>query len=176
MKSTAANLYLENPGVYIGPASGSYMLVKDLSDNSIKKFNPEVTDFASINYVTYLFNNVDHGRLSNFDTGIPADDYYVTVGGFIVLQTNGGTNINLPGNNNFSVLYESYAFVENNTWHIRFQPNHGRQFSENANLYLNVTAFRKRFLTNSNAPINIDMNGNTAGTGSAPSLPVGITP
>lgn len=177
-------LYLENPGLYNNQSSSSLMIVKDLSDNTLKKFNPESMPFSSVSFTTYFFDNVDESGLLSYDTKINADRFHVCVGGYRVLKHDGDTSISLSGTTgsdnstiNYLPLYNSRAYVNpaTNTWILTFRPNSGRVFESNIDLYLNVSIYFKNFLTKTNSPIVVNMNANTSGEGSAPS-PDGAMP
>lgn len=177
-------LFLENPGIYSNQGSSSLMLVKDLNDNTLKKFNPETSPFSSVSFTTYFFDNVDEKGLVSYDTKINADRFHVCVGGYRVLRYDGSTSISLTGstgtNNatiNYLPLYNSRAYVNptTNTWILTFQPNSGRTFESNIDLYLNVSIYFKNFLTKANNPIIVNMNGNQSGNGTA-TPPVGAMP
>lgn len=176
-------LYLENPGLYTNQGSSSLMLVKDLTDNTLKKFDPAAMPFSSVSFTSYFFDNVDEKGLISYDTKINADRFHVCIGGYRVLRYDGNTSISLSGSQgtngsiNYLPLYNARAYVNptTNTWILTFQPNGGRAFESNFDLYLNVTIYFKNFLTKTNTPIIVNMNANTAGNGSAPA-PEGAMP
>lgn len=165
------DLYFENPGNYTGNASDSYFLVRDNSDSTIKRYVPATAFYSAINSVVYFINDISTAGITNFDTGIPADKYYVIIGGFIIRGINNDSNINITRPNdtgNYIPQYSARSFVENGTWRIKFTPNNGRVFDRTAEMRLSISAYRRDMLTTVNAPITYDMNGNTSGTGSAP--------
>lgn len=176
-------LYLENPGIYDNQSSSSLMLVKDLNDNTLKKFDPASLPFSSVSFTTYFFDNVDEKGLVSYDTKINADRFHLSVGGFRILSHSGATSISLSGGTgsngtiNYLPLYNSRAYVNpvTNTWILTFQPNSGRTFESNVDIYLNVSIYFKNFLTKSNEPIVVNMNGVNTGNGSA-NAPVGAMP
>src|SRR5690606_37342874 len=90
-------LYLENPGIYDNQSSSSLMLVKDLNDNTLKKFDPASLPFSSVSFTTFFFDNVDEKGLVSYDTKINADRFHLCVGGFRILSSSGGTSISLIG-------------------------------------------------------------------------------
>lgn len=176
-------LYLENPGLYDNQGSSSIMLVKDLDDSTLKKLDPSTLPFSSVSFTTFFFDNVDEKGLVSYDTKINADRFHLSVGGFRILSSSGGTSISLTGSTgnggtiNYLPLYNSRAYVNpvTNTWILTFQPNSGRTFESNVDIYLNVSIYFKNFLTKSNEPIVVNMNGVTTGNGSA-NAPVGAMP
>jgi hypothetical protein len=177
-------LYLENPGLYNNQGSSSLMLVKDLNDNTLKKFDPESLPFSSVSFTTYFFDNVDEKGLVSYDTKINGDRFHVCIGGYRVLRHDQNTSITLTGSTgsdnstiNYLPLYNARAYVNptTNTWILTFQPNSGREFESNIDLYLNVSIYFKNFLTKANTPIIVNMNGVNTGNGNAPA-PVGAMP
>lgn len=167
-------LYLENPGVYTGSSVNSYLIVKDNSNNVIKRYVPETSNYSAINSVSYAFTAVNYSGLSNYDTGISATAYYLTIGGYIIRGGGDNSNVFISGNNSDIPLYSARAFVQNGTWRLTFLPNHGRLFTvpeaqtpKNIEVRLNVIVYRKDMLTIVNPTISLDMNANAAGTGTA---------
>jgi len=170
----SSTLYLENPGVYAGSSVNSYLIVKDNSNNVIKRYVPETSNYSAINSVSYTFTAVNYSGLSNYDTGISASSYYLTIGGYIIRGGGDNSNVYISGSNSNIPLYAARAFVQNGTWRLTFLPNHGRLFTvpaeqnpKNIEVRLNVIVYRKDMLTIVNPTINLDMNANTAGTGTA---------
>ena len=174
-------LYLENPGLYNNTTSTSLMLVRDTSDNTLKKFNPATLPFSSVSFTTYFFDNVDESGLSNYDTKIDASKFHLCIGGFRILRYDENTSISLTGTEdengtiNYFPLYNARAFVQDGTWRLTFVPNSGRTFASNIDLYLNVTIYYKNFLTKTNETIVLDINGNISGNGTTPA-PDGALP
>ena len=167
-------LYLENPGVYTGSSVNSYLIVKDNSNNVIKRYVPETSDYSAINSVSYAFTAVNYAGLANYDTGISATAYYLTIGGFIIRGGGDSSNVYVSGNNSNIPLYSARAFVQNGTWRLKFLPNHNRVFTvpaeqtpKNIEVRLNVIVYRKDMLTIVNPTIIYNMNANTSGTGTA---------
>lgn len=179
--TNGSKLYLENPGFYQNTTSSSQMIVRDLSDNTLKMLNPETLPYSSVSFTTYFFDNVGEKGLVEYDTKIDASKFYVCIGGFRILKHDGNTSISLTGstgNNgslNYLPLYNARAFVKDGTWRLTFQPNSGRTFESNVDIYLNVSIYLKNFLTRTNDPIVVNLNGNTSGNGSA-AAPVGAIP
>lgn len=169
------NIHLENPGVYTGTSINSYLIVKDNSDSTLKKYVPATSSYSAINSVVYFFNNGSVDGVSNYDTKISADKYYVSIGGYIVLGPNNPT-VRLAGSNNDIPLYNARAFVENGTWRLVFLPNNDRKFTINSGnipnpitteIRLNVTVYRKNLLSIINNPIIVDMKGDISGKATA---------
>lgn len=167
-------LYLENPGVYVGSAANSYLLVKDNSNQVIKRYVPETADYSAISSVTYALTGVNFAGLTNYDTGISSSAYYLTIGGYIIRGSGDTSNVYIAGDTNNIPLYSARAFVQNGTWRLKFLPNNGRVFTvpsditpKNIEIRLNVIVHRKDMLTIVNPTISFNMNGNTAGTGTA---------
>lgn len=168
------NLHLENPGVYTGTSINSYLIVKDNSDSTLKKYVPATSSYSAINSVVYFFNNGSLDGVSNYDTKISADKYYVSIGGYIVWGTNSHPTVRLEGNNNDIPLYNARAFVENGTWRLVFLPNNDRKFVINdttgkttTEIRVNVTVYRKNLLSIINNPIIVDMKGDVSGKATA---------
>lgn len=171
----SGTLYFENPGTFTGVSTNSYLIVKDNSNQMIKRYVPETADYSAINSVSYSFTAVNFSGLDNYDTGIPSSSYYVTIGGFIIRGGGDNSNVYIAGSANNIPLYSARAFVENGTWRLRFLPNHGRSFTvpdqqdpKNVDIRLNVIIYRRDMLTTVNPTINFNMNANTSGTGTAP--------
>lgn len=169
------NLYLENPGVYIGQAANSYLLVKDNSNQTIKRYVPETSAYSAISNASYAFKSVSFSGISNYDTGIPSSVYYLTLTGYILRGSGDTSNIYITGDINNIPLYSARAFVENGTWRIKFLPNNGRLFTvpeditpKNMEITINIVVYRRDMLTTINSQINYDMKANTSGTGTAP--------
>ncbi|WDF48507.1 hypothetical protein PQ459_08510 [Chryseobacterium sp. KACC 21268] len=167
-------LYLENPGVYIGPAANSYLLVKDNSSQMIKRYVPETADYSAISNVTYALTAVNFSGLTNYDTGISATAYYLTIGGYIIRGSGDTSNVYIAGDTDNIPMYSARAFVQNGTWRLKFLPNSNRVFTvpsdinpKNIEIRLNVIVHRKDMLTIVNPTINVDMNSNIAGTATA---------
>ena len=167
-------LYLENPGVHTGTSVNSYLIVKDNSNNVIKRYVPETSNYSAINSVSYAFTAVNYSGLSNYDTGISASSYYLTIGGYIIRGGGDNSNVYVSGSSSNIPLYSARAFVQNGTWRLTFLPNHGRLFTvpatqnpKNIEVRLNVIVYRRDMLTIVNPTISVDMNANTAGTGTA---------
>jgi len=170
----ANTLYLENPGVYVGAASQSYLLVKDNSTQMIKRYVPETSSYSAISNATYAFTAVNFSGITNYDTGISASAYYLTIGGYILRGSGDTSNIYIAGDTNNIPLYSARAFVENGTWRIKFLPNNDRVFTvptnitpKNMEIRLNIIVYRRDMLTTVNPTINYNMNANTAGTGTS---------
>ncbi|MDQ1096113.1 MULTISPECIES: hypothetical protein [Chryseobacterium] len=167
----SGDLYFENPGNHTGNSADSYLLVRDNSDQVLKRYVPATARYSAINSTVYFITNINPQGLSNFDTGISSADYYVVIGGFIIRGVNNNSNIKLtqPGNTNqYIPQYSCRAFVQNGTWRIEFMPNNGRVFDQNPEIRLSVSVYRRDMLTTVNNTITVDMGANTAGTGSAP--------
>lgn len=160
--------YLENPGAYTGASGNSLLIVKNLHTDTLNKFDPEIMPFAAVTFVPYHFNNVNAHGLHDYDTKINADKYYVTIGGFFVLTEDGGTSIFVGGSESHFPLYSARAFVQNGTWHLKFDLNNNRQFEHMVDIYLNVSVYYKDFLTKTNTTKVVNMGGNTTGTTPAP--------
>lgn len=168
-------LYFENPGVYTGSSVNSYLIVKDNSNNVIKRYVPETADYSAINSVGYTFTAVNFSGLTNYDTGISTSDYHVTIGGYIIRGGGDNSNVYIAGNNANIPMYSARAFEQNGTWRLTFLPNHSRVFTvpatqnpKNIEIRLNVIVYRKDMLTTVNPTINVNMNANTSGNGTAP--------
>jgi len=169
----SGDLYFENPGVYSDAASNSYLIVRDNSDQVLKRYVPATSEFSAINSTVYFFTNINPAGISDFDTGIPSNKYYLVIGGFIVRGPNNSSNIKItqPVNTNlnqFIPQYSARSFIQNGTWHVRFMPNNDRVFDKNPEIRLNVSIYRRDMLTTINNSIVYDMNGVTTGIGSAP--------
>lgn len=172
----SGNLYFENPGNYTGKASGSYLLVRDNSDNILKRYVPATSAFSAINSTVYFINNISTSGITDFDTRIPASRYYVIIGGFIVRGINNDSNIDITADGNlinYIPQYSARSFVENGTWRIKFTPNNSRVFDRTAEIRLSISAYRRDMLTTVNSQITYNMNGDTSGNASvpAPALP-----
>ncbi len=167
----SGNLYFEDPGTYTGSSAGSYFLVRDNSDNVIKRYVPATSEFSAINSTVYFITNISTSGVTNFDTGIPASKYYVVIGGFIVRGQNNDSNINITRPNNlgdYIPQYSTRSFVQNGTWRIQFTPNNGRIFDRVPEIRLSISAYRRDMLTTINNQISYDMNAVTTGTASIP--------
>jgi len=167
----SGNLYLENPGNYTGKASGSYLLVRDNSDKVIKRYVPATSAYSAINSTVYFINNISTSGVTDFDTRIPAEKYYVIIGGFIVRGINNDSNIDIVESGslaNYIPQYSARSFVENGTWRIKFTPNNSRIFDRTAEIRLSISAYRRDMLTTVNSQITYNMNGDTSGNASVP--------
>lgn len=167
----SGNLYFENPGDFTGNSSGSYFLIRDNSDNVIKRYVPATSAFSAINSTVYFITNVSTSGVTNFDTGIPASRYYVVIGGFIVRGPNNDSNIHIESPNNLSNYipqYSTRSFVQNGTWRIKFTPNNSRVFDKAPEIRLSISAYRRDMLTTINNQISYDMNAVTTGVASIP--------
>ncbi|WP_294287142.1 hypothetical protein [uncultured Chryseobacterium sp.] len=175
------NLFFENPGIYTGSSAGSYFLVKDKSDNVIKRYVPATSAFSAINSTVYSITNISTSGVTDFDTGISVEKYYVVIGGFIVRGQNNDSNINITRPNNlgdYIPQYSARSFIPtgtatNKTWRIKFTPNSGRVFDRTAEIRLSISAYRRDMLTTINTQIDYNMNAVTTGVASipAPALP-----
>lgn len=167
-------LYLENPGVYIGSSVNSYLMVKDNSNNVLKRYVPETASYSAINSVTYAFTRVNFTGLTNYDTGISSSAYYLTIGGYIIRGGGDNSNVYVTGNNSNIPMYSARAFVQNGTWRLTFLPNHNRVFTvpaeqtpKNIEIRLNIIVYKRDMLTMVNPTIIHNMNANTSGEGTA---------
>ncbi len=175
------NLFFENPGDYTGSSAGSYFLVKDKSDNVLKRYVPATSEFSAINSTVYFITNLSTSGVTDFDTGISAEKYHVVIGGFIIRGQNNDSNINITRPNNlgdYIPQYSARSFIALNTagvrtWRIKFTPNNGRIFDRVPEVRLSISAYRKDMLTTINSEITFNMNAVTTGVASipAPSLP-----
>ncbi len=161
-------LFLENAGAYTGASGNSILMVKNTTTNTLNKFDPEVMPFAAITFIPYQFDNVNAHGLHDYDTKIDASKFYLTIGGFFVLTESGGTSIFVDGNSSHFPLYSARAFVQNGTWHLKFDLNNNRQFESQVDIYLNVSVYYKEFLTQTNTTRMVNMSGNSTGTTPAP--------
>ena len=161
-------LYFENIGAYTGTSGNSLLMVKNLTTNTLNKFDPEVMPFSAITFVPYHFDNVSPHGLHDYDTGISATNFYLTIGGFFVLTDSGGTSIFVDGSASQFPVYSARAFVQNGTWHLKFDLNNNRQFEHNVDIYLNVSVYYNAFLTKTNSTRMVDMSGSATGTTPAP--------
>ncbi|MDF2551137.1 MAG: hypothetical protein K0R36_1139 [Chryseobacterium sp.] len=166
-------LYFENPGVYSDVASNSYLIVRDNSDKVLKRYVPATAEYSAINSTVFYIKNINAGGLTDFNTGISANDYYLVIGGFIIRGVNNNSNINItqPANTNlneFIPQYSARSYIQNGTWHIKFTPNNNRVFDQSPEIRLNVSVYRRDMLTTINNTINYNMNGVTTGVASAP--------
>lgn len=167
----SGNLYFEDPGTYTGNSAGSYFLVRDNSDNVIKRYVPATSEFSAINSTVYFLTSTSTSGVTNFDTGIPASKYYVVIGGFIVRGQNNDSNIIVTHPNdlaNYVPQYSARSFVENGTWRIKFTPNNSRVFDRVPEIRLSISAYRRDMLTTINNQISYDMNAVTNGVASIP--------
>lgn len=169
----SGQLYFENPGVYSDVSSNSYLIVRDNSDNVLKRYVPATAEYSAINSTVYYFTNINPAGLNDFNTGIPSSKYYLVIGGFIIRGLNNNSNIKItqPENTNlneFVPQYSARSFVQNGTWHIKFVPNSNRVFDQNPEIRLNVSVYRRDMLTTVNNIITYDMKGVANGAGSAP--------
>lgn len=171
----ASTLYLENPGVSSGSSVNSYLMVKDNSTNTLKKYIPETSDYSAINNVNYSFTAVNFAGLTNYDTGISSSAYYLTIGGYIIRGGGDSSDVSISGSNDNIPLYSARAFVQNGTWRLKFLPNNNRLFTvppsqnpKNIEIRLNIIVYRKDMLTTVNSTINYNMNADISGTGIAP--------
>ena len=163
-----SNLYLENIGDYTGTSGNSNLLVNNTSNNTLNKFDPESMPFSSITYIPYRFKNVSKKGLQEYNTRISATKFYVSIGGFFVLTKTDGTTVNVKGSKEHYPLYSARAFVKNDTWHLKFDLNHNREFSDNVNIYLNVSVYYKNFLTKTNDIITHSMDSKEQGVTKKP--------
>lgn len=167
----SGKLYLENPGIYTGNSSDSYLLVRDNSDNIIKRYVPATSAFSAVNSTVYFIKNISTSGVTNFDTGIPDNKYYVVIGGFIIRGINNDSNISLTVPNdqgNYIPQYSARAFVQNGTWRIKFTPNNNRVFDRTPEIRLSISAYRRDMLTTVNTQISYNMNAVTTGIASIP--------
>jgi len=167
----SANLYFENPGTYVGPSTQSYLVVRDNSDNVLKRYVPATSDYSAINSTVYHITNITPGGLVDFDTKIPTSKYYLIIGGFIVRGINDNSNIRIDqtsSNAQYIPLYSARSFEQNGTWHIKFQPNNNRVFHQNPEIRLSVSVYRKDMLTTVNTGITFNMQADPTGNGSVP--------
>jgi len=165
------NLYLENPGAFSGNSVDSYLMVRDNSDNTLKRYVPATAQYGAINSTVYYIKNVNANGLTSFDTGISATEYYLVIGGFIIRGVNDDSNISITQPTNteqYIPQYSARSFIQNGTWHIKFVPNNGRIFNQNPELRLSVSVYKRNMLTTVNNVINVNMNAVTSGVGSAP--------
>jgi len=165
------NLYLENPGEFSGNAANSYMIVRDNSDNILKRYVPATAQYGAINSTVYFIKDISPAGLQDFDTGIPSDKYYLIIGGFIIRGVNNNSNIKItqPEDTAKNIpLYSARSFIKNGTWHIKFVPNNNRVFDQNPEIRLSVSMYRRDMLTTVNNVITVNMNSVSTGIGSAP--------
>lgn len=166
----SGNLYFEDPGVLTGSSANTFLMVRDNSDQVLKRYIPATSEFGAINSTVYHITNISPSGITNFDTGIPTDQYYLVVGGFIVRGVNDNSNIAItqPGNmNQYIPQYSARSFEENGTWRIRMTPNN-RVFDQRPEMRLSVSIYRRDMMTTVNNVINVNMNATTSGIGIAP--------
>lgn len=168
----SGDLYFENPGSFTGNSENSFLVVRDNSDKALKRYVPATAQYGAINSTVYYFKNISPNGLTDYDTGIPADKYYLVIGGFIIRGLNNNSNISITQPNNtgqYIPLYTARSFQNNGTWHIRFVPNNNRVFDQTPEMRLSVSIYRRDMLTTVNNTISVDMNAVTNGSSSAPS-------
>ncbi|MFV0144613.1 hypothetical protein OBJ68_04155 [Empedobacter falsenii] len=161
-------LFLENPGVYTGTSGNSILLVKNTDTKTLNKFDPANMPFSSVTFVPYHFDDVNAHGLHNYDTKIDATKFYVSIGGFFVLTKDGGTSIEVTGEKNIFPLYSARAFVEGGTWRLQFDLNNNRTFSDQVDIYLNVSIYYKNFLTRTNNLMVVSLGGGETGSATMP--------
>lgn len=169
-------LFFENPGVYTGAATNSYLIVRDNSDKVLKRYVPATAQYSAINSTVYHITNINTAGLADFNTGISSSNYYLIIGGFILRGVNDASSIRITqpsGTSEYIPQYSARAFEQNGTWHIKFTPNNRRVFNQNPEIRLSVSIYRKDMLTTVNNVITVNMSNNTAGmaTATAPNLP-----
>ena len=157
-------MFFENIGAYTGTSGNSLLMVKNITTNTLNKFDPEAMPFSSATFVPYHFDNVNAHGLHDYDTKIDASRFYVTIGGFFVLTETGGTSIFVGGSASQFPLYSARAFVQNGTWHLKFDLNNNREFEHIVDIYLNVSIYYMNFLTKTNTTRTVNMGGNTTGS------------
>lgn len=166
----SGNLYFENPGVLSGSSANTYLMVRDNSDKVLKRYIPATSQFGAINSTVYHLKNISTTGVTNFDTGIPTNKYYLIIGGFIVRGVNDNSNISItqPGNTNqYIPQYAARSFEQGGTWRIQMTPNN-RVFDQTPEMRLSVSIYRRDMMTTVNNVINVNMNASTSGIGIAP--------
>lgn len=176
-------MYLENPGDNT-TIRGSKLLIQS-TDDTIKKYDINISKYGPINYSQFVFNELSKDGLQDYDTKISTTDYIVSIQGYYFLEANSDdTNImlhSLIDNQNIEG-YQIYAYpnTATNTWYIRaFGNNSEFMVKDSGNtmtptdidLYLNVIIYRRGFIAKAQNDISINMND--VETGTAP-LPTGF--
>lgn len=165
------NLYFEDPGTLTGSSADTYLMVRDNADQVLKRYIPATSQFGAINSTVYHLININPAGITNFDTGIPTDQYYLVIGGFIVRGVNDNSNIAITQNAStasFIPQYSARSFEENGTWRIRMTPNNNRVFDQHPEMRLSVSIYRRDMMTTVNNEITLNMNAVTSGVGIAP--------
>lgn len=147
------NLYFESPGVLTGSSANTYLMVRDNSDRVLKRYIPSTSQYGAINSTVYHLTNVNLTGVTNFDTGIPTNKYYLVIGGFIVRGVNDNSNIRITqpvSVDQYIPQYSARSFEENGTWRIRMTPNNNRVFDQNPEMRLSVSIYRRDMMTTVN--------------------------
>ena len=175
-------LYLENPSAS-SKIRNSNLLIS-LQNSDIVEYDIDVSKYGPINYTEFVFRNLSADGLQDYDTKISIDDYIVTVQGYYYLEAGTGdtdvmTNSN-NGNDNIEG-HQIYAYknTTTNTWFIRafindavFKTRVAGVFLDTpVDMYLNLTIYRRGFISKELNSLSVDM-GNLE-TGTAP-LPPGF--
>lgn len=178
-------LYLENPGRYTGTDQVNMLVMNEAKE--VRKYDVEISDYGPINYVQYVFNNVNSSGLSTtagYNTQIDASKYTLAVHGFSYTDPNGNTSVTNRKTSGSPTLNRTryiegqqfYAFVQNGTWRLRGFVNNSPFYLGNTatqvNIKMDVIIYRNDFITKIWSGVHT-VNMNNQATGTAP-LPVGF--
>lgn len=172
-------LCLENPGNN-AIIRNSELLIRSTS-NEIIKYDIDVSKYGPINYAQFVFEELSTNGLQDYDTKIPVDEYLVSIQGYYFLEAGtGDTNIMTHSNisNDNIEGYQIYAYpnTTTNTWFVRAFINNGTFRTEisgsfmdtQIDLYLNLIAYRKGFITKAQSDINVNMGNSETITAPLP--------
>jgi len=192
---TTQKVFLETPKLAT-QINGTQLLVAT-STNELKKYNVSNSKYGPVNFVNFVFNNLNTEGLQDFNTKIPANNYIISLQGYQFLDQ---TPSNLypdsvylidsdytpkpNGNYNFNKDFVnglvSRAYVKNGVWWLQFYVNYSSFYASNSNaspafigkvkvnLTINALIFRKNLITSSGGPISVNMSGNTTATAAKP--------
>ena len=179
MKSDGS-LFLERP-LGNNNVRNAKLLIQTPSD-AVIKYDIGVSKYGPINYVEFVFRELNADGLQDYDTKISTSKYIVTVQGYYFLGAapSNTTNVLLYStvDNDNIEGYQIYAYknIATGTWFIRAFVNnsefHRRRFgswrSTRIDMYLNVVIYQNGFMAKEQNPISVDMGGLETGTAVLP--------
>jgi len=176
----SGSLILENPGGFTTINNQKFLVER--TDGVINRYDISAAKYGPVNFVEYVFNDLNFAGLQDFNTKVPVDEYVMSLQGNSFVETVGAPtyervyfNRNSGADVVNGLIARAYkkGTPGNQTWWLQFYCNNSNFYYDylgtvNVNLTLTVVIYRKNLLTNSGATITVDMGSNFTATAAKP--------
>lgn len=148
-------LFLEDPGKYLGEANSNLLVIMD-SDDAVVKYDIVNSKYGPLNYVQFVFENLSQsGLMGGYNTKISATEYTLAVHGYYWTSDSGATNVSNRSNKSNGTQFiegpQFYAYVDGGTWWIKGFLNDSKFYIANTasyiDLFMDVMIYRNNFIT-----------------------------